>query len=203
MTDVTPSSNHSTSGQVSSTLQNAQNGEQEWCHIQATITMLCLAVCQIQASLNDSSQSVDQLTASFTNLATSVSDIASASSDNATLAEFRQAIQGNAQNLNQQISQAVSAFQFYDRISQRLDHVVGNLRKTSDLLHSQKHRKQPDAWHHVQEDIRKSYTMESERIMFEHIIRGASVDEALEIYRHHFAQHDNASDANDDEIELF
>ena len=39
--------------------------------------------------------------------------------------------------------------------------------------------------------------------MFEHILRGDSVREALEIYRHHFNQDQNGTTEDDDEIELF
>ena len=44
--------------------------------------------------------------------------------------------------------------------------------------------------------------MEAERLMFEHIMMGVSVDEALEIYHHNF---NNAAeeDTSGDDIELF
>ena len=44
--------------------------------------------------------------------------------------------------------------------------------------------------------------MEEERLMFEHIMNGASVSEALEIYRHHFEQAAKKDD-DSDEVELF
>lgn len=45
--------------------------------------------------------------------------------------------------------------------------------------------------------------MEAERIMFEFIMRGGSVKEALEIYHHHFIEKQHHDDSTNDEIELF
>jgi hypothetical protein len=48
--------------------------------------------------------------------------------------------------------------------------------------------------------------MESERIMFEHIMRGHSVADALEIYHHQFQTDSSTQLENfdtDDEVELF
>jgi hypothetical protein len=45
--------------------------------------------------------------------------------------------------------------------------------------------------------------MEAERIMFEHIMRGHSVAEALEIYHHQFTNDQDESFDTDDDVELF
>jgi len=44
--------------------------------------------------------------------------------------------------------------------------------------------------------------MEGERLMFEHIMMGVSVEEALEIYHHNF-NNVSQDDAEGDDIELF
>ncbi len=61
----------------------------------------------------------------------------------------------------------------------------------------------PERWHALQEQIKNSYTMDAERIMFEHILRGHSIEEALEIYRHHFKLTEARKDEGDDDVELF
>jgi hypothetical protein len=46
--------------------------------------------------------------------------------------------------------------------------------------------------------------MEEERLMFEHIMQGASVEQALEIYKHRFSEKERMQDdGTNDEIELF
>jgi len=76
------------------------------------------------------------------------------------------------------------------------------LEKVTDILADENQMQNRDVWKGIQEQIKSSYTMEAERIMFEFIMRGGNVKEALEIYKHHFSkQPDSSSDS--DEIELF
>ncbi|MEE3161123.1 MAG: hypothetical protein VX283_09505, partial [Pseudomonadota bacterium] len=58
-------------------------------------------------------------------------------------------------------------------------------------------------WVQLQSEIKANYTMEAERIMFEHILAGRSIAEALEIYHHHFNKPMDDSFGTDDDIELF
>lgn len=179
----------------------------DWSHVQETITMLCLAVCQIENSISESNHSVDDLTASFTELAQHSREVDNLVMELETadqLQEFKQKIAQTTQEIQQKVNQAITAFQFYDRISQRLDHVSSSLEQTSDLMQTPDNLNCPNAWREIQDKVRSSYTMEAERIMFEHIMRGASVKEALEIYKHHFDSQDTkVTDDTDDEIELF
>lgn len=105
--------------------------------------------------------------------------------------------------MQEKINQAITAFQFYDRISQRLDHVSNSLENMCDLMTCPTELNDPDAWQAIQDRVKNSYTMESERLMFEHILRGASVKEALEIYQHHFEEEKQAKNDDEDEVELF
>ena len=178
-----------------------------WSHIQETITLLYLSVCQIESSINESNHSVDKLTSSFTDLAThskeinkQVQNISKASE----LDSFKVKVKLETDEMQVKINQAITAFQFYDRISQRLDHVARSLEETSNLLSLPSELNNQDSWHKIQNDVRESYSMDAERIMFEHIMRGSSVKEALEIYHHHFNSNDTkVNDDTEDEIELF
>ena len=99
------------------------------------------------------------------------------------------------------ISASICAFQFYDRVCQRLDHVSRSLEKVSAVMASRESLCQPDAWRKIQLDIKSSYTMEAERLMFDYIMQGGSVAEALRIYREQIDASGNKN--NEDEIELF
>lgn len=179
----------------------------DWSHVQETITMLYLAVCQIENSISESNHSVDKLTSSFTELAEHSREVDNLvlELDNADqLQEFKQKISQTTLEIQQKVNQAITAFQFYDRISQRLDHVASSLEQTSELMQNPDNLNSPNAWQDVQNNVKSSYSMEAERIMFEHIMRGATVKEALEIYKHHFDSQDTlVTDDTDDEIELF
>lgn len=177
---------------------------ESWSHIQETITMLCLAICQIETSMTDSNQSVDTLTRSFTDLAEhslAVEAQIQALNDPSQLESFKADLTNTSAQMREQIGKAITAFQFYDRTSQRLDHVARSLEKVTLIMRDRDRLNDPEAWQNVQNQVRGSYTMEAERIMFEHIMRGATVAEALEIYQHHFAL--EGEQDNGDEVELF
>jgi len=179
---------------------------QDWSHVRETVNMLYLAVCQIESTLTDSNNSVNTLTGSFTALAThthEVSEQVQRLNNPSELDEFKKDISDTAAELQTNISASVEAFQFYDRVCQRLEHVAHSLESVSDLLECDQRLQDETEWRSVQSSIKSSYTMEAERIMFEFIMRGGNVKEALEIYRHHFKSEQGEKDEDNDEIELF
>ena len=108
----------------------------------------------------------------------------------------------SAKEINQQVSLSITACQFHDRNTQRLEHVTSALSKVCEILSKPEKYHSQDNWQLLQTDIKDSYTMETERLMFEHIMMGASVEEALEIYHHNFNESE-AEDSTGDDIELF
>lgn len=185
---------------------NSPEHTSDWSHVRETINMLYLAVCQIEATLSDSNKSVDTLTTSFTHLANHTGEV-SHKLQNLTeveqLEEFKEDITNTANEMQANIFSSVQAFQFYDRVCQRLDHVARSLEKVSQVMEDDQKVLCPTAWKAIQEKIKSSYTMEAERIMFEFIMRGGTVEDALEIYRHEFNKDTNDHNNDDDEIELF
>lgn len=176
-------------------------------HVSETVNMLYLAVCQIETTMNEANTSVDTLTQSFTHLAGHTRDVSGQIQEINRIEDletFKSDVTQTADEIQTNISQAIQAFQFYDRVCQRVDHVARSLEKVSKLLEDDRNLNNQDSWRDIQNQIKSSYTMEAERIMFEFIMRGGSVKEALEIYQHHFEQHEkNDLNCNNDEIELF
>ena len=185
----------------------SHNPDLDWSQIRETITMLALAVAQVESSMTDGTQSVNTLTDSFTRMADYVKKIRVVTQKVTPekLPHFKEVIENAASRLEEDVQNAVVAFQFYDRISQRLDHVCSSLDQLGGILSNPSALYDPQRWHSLQEKIKGTYTMEAERIMFEHILRGHSIEEALEIYRHHFdnAEQGGAENGDGDEIELF
>lgn len=183
---------------------STRNPDLDLNQIRETITMLALAVAQVESSMKDGERSVSTLSASFTDMADHLSQIrdltVKLAPDN--LNHYKSVINDTTCNLEHNVQNAVVAFQFYDRISQRLDHVCNALDKLGSLISNEDSLYSPESWKNLQNQIKSSYTMDAERIMFEHILRGHSIEEALDIYRHHFDQSDN-DQQGDDEIELF
>ena len=200
----------------------ASNPDLDWSQVRETVSMLCLAVVQIEASLKDGANSVAQLTTLFTNIAGHASAISAASGnmkkvktedendDSTTMQSVQMELEQHVQHLSQlaegisgNIHEAVCTFQFYDRVNQRLDHVVEGLNKLGELIGNPSNIYNPNAWSNFQQEIKSSYSMECERLMFEQVMRGASVEEALEIYNHNFESNANSIGDSSDEIELF
>jgi hypothetical protein len=185
---------------------SSHNPDLDWSQIRETITMLALAVAQVESSMTDGAQSVDALTETFTRIAgyvTNIQDITEKVTPN-NVDKFKQAIVDTTSDLKSDVHGAVVAFQFYDRISQRLDHVCRSLDRLGVLISSPESLYNPEHWKSFQDDIKGSYTMEAERIMFEHILQGQSIEQALEIYNHHFNEAEKGTDEdNGDEVEFF
>ena len=159
-----------------------------WFHTKSTVTMLYLAICQIETSIADSNQSIQQLTDTFTRLAEK-----SLSESNAN-----QETVWTSSEMRERINQAITAFQFYDRINQRLQHVSNGLEKMSDMFNDTERLNDQTAWQKIQSEVEASYSMDAERKVFQKIMDGASVKEAMAYYQSQVQQQHN-----NDDIELF
>ena len=176
----------------------------DWSQVKETINMLTLAVSQVECTMSDGEKSVTELTESFTFIANQLKHvIESSSEDNNTDSTGLASLRLSASDIHMKIMNAIVAFQFYDRLTQRLDHVKRDLSWLSDLVSDPKELYNPLSWSKLQSDIMSNYTMEEERIMFQHIMDGATVEEALDIYKHHFIAKADQDDSTSDEIELF
>ena len=178
----------------------------DWSHVRETINMLYLAVCQIEATMSDSNTSVDTLTQSFTTLAEHNNDMNAKMQEVTSpgdLNKFKQDIAETTAKMNANINASVQAFQFYDRVCQRLDHVARSLETVSGVMNDDDSLHAPEEWRRIQNTIKDSYTMEAERIMFEHIMQGGSVEEALDIYQQHFKHKTSHQRSAIDDVELF
>ena len=104
---------------------------------------------------------------------------------------------GRAAEVQGGIQQSIVAFQFYDRLSQRLDHVRYVLDALSALVADKSRLFNPAEWDGLQQSIRGRYSMQEEQDMFEALLNGASIEEALNLVRSKLHE----GDIND--IELF
>ena len=180
----------------------ANRPDLDWSQVRETINMLTLAVSQVECTMTDGEKSITELTQSFTYIANQLQNIVDTKSNDSAESQLH-AIKENAVDIHQKVVTATIAFQFYDRLTQRLDHVKRDLGWLSDLVSNPQQLYNPDAWKKLQTDIMSNYTMEEERLMFEHIMNGASVENALDIYHHHFDSKKDDDDHTSDEVELF
>jgi len=157
----------------------------DWSQVRETMLMLELATGQIESAMKDSNSSVDVLTDSFTTMAGYLSMISStleALPDEGDVGETKKNALEAAGSVTGMVHQSIMAFQFYDKLSQRLAHVNHSLGALNDLVGDQHRIFNPQEWVALQAKIRSKYTTADERTMFDAVMAGMPVREALEQY---------------------
>ncbi len=163
----------------------ARNPDLDWSQVRETILMLALAVAQIDISMRDSDGSVEVLSNSFTSMVGQVKmieRIAATLPDTPEGMEAKTAMIESCAAISDKMHSAIVAFQFYDKLTQRLSHVTSSLGALADLVSDVRRLYNPYEWMGMQEKIKSRYTMEEERLMFDAMMEGKSVKQALGIY---------------------
>ncbi|TAN71403.1 MAG: hypothetical protein EPN17_01260 [Methylobacter sp.] len=175
---------------------NSYNPDLDWTQVRETSKMLILSAIQVEDMLNQADISVNTLTESFTSIVEHMQRI-----NEHLLAldscKVRDEALACCSETTDKIQASIIAFQFYDRMQQCLQHVTSNLKGLSELVESPDRLYNPAEWRNFQHEIRSRYTMESEKLMFDAIVQGKSIHEALTIKNTH--QEEDQSD----NIELF
>lgn len=175
------------------TASNADKPDLDWSQVRETVLMLNLAMARMTHAMRDGDESVDHLSHSFTEMVGHVKfmqDSIQKMDDSETrdnLLEHSTAIRG-------QVDSAIMAFQFYDRLSQRMQHVSNSLDALSKLVESPQRLYNPGEWKAMQELIRANYTLDSDKQMFEDLLQGKSIDEIMLAA---------TASSNENDIELF
>lgn len=150
----------------------------DWSQVRETIKLLNLSAAQVDVIMQESELSVNTLTDSFTDIVESMQTIT-----NHLLAletsGAKDEVLDCCTETKDKIQAAIIAFQFYDRMQQCLQHVTSNLRGLSKLVENPERLYNPNEWHEFQKQIRSRFTMESEKMMFDAILQGKSVDDAI------------------------
>lgn len=178
-----------------------KNPDLDWSQIRETVVMLNVSMALIDFTLNQGEDSVSTLSNSFTSMATLLSDI------DKTLQEkgedfddaFKTSIHCQIEEVKGMVNTAIVAFQFYDRLSQRLHHVTTSLNSLGELVSNPTRLYSPMEWNDLHEDIKSLYSMEEERLIHESITSGETLPQVIERLKSFASQASEPSE----EIELF
>lgn len=132
--------------------------------------------------LNDSSSSVDDLTDSFTAISgtlNAIREIAHQLPDTSENMAAKTEIETLGREVGDKITQAIVAFQFYDRLSQRLSQVSHNLDDLGILVNDPVRLYNPFAWVALQQKIRSKFVTEEDKHMFDTLMETRDVQQAL------------------------
>jgi hypothetical protein len=149
-----------------------------WSPQQQTARMLALCEAQMEAATHDSDAAVDTLVAAFTELMSAVRDLSSASKVNATddaQARAQNEIDNRCTQLSTQVAAAVMAFQFYDKLSQRLGHVRYSLSTMALFICDRSNSQRPEHWEKLLSTLGRLYRTAEERAIFDSIAGSLSL----------------------------
>lgn len=176
------------------------NEDEKWTHVRETIRMLFLAIAQIEIALSESDSSVDDLTEAFTSMVERENEIARSIDQLSTVGTDQKlclSIKENAAAVTSRMQNAIVAFRFYDKLTQRLAHVGSSMEEISNLLDDESRIEEVEEWRNLQASIKSKYSMREEHELFNAVISGTDVRDAIRQY--------NAAHQADsiDDIELF
>lgn len=174
---------------------NSNQPDLDWSQVKETVKLLTVSVNLVESSIKTGDTSVNTLTDSFMSLVNHIDSINNTISSLEPSANQEKAL-NECGEIKDKIQSSIIAFQFYDRLQQTLSHVTESLKGLMLLIESPERLYNPIEWQKFQESIRAQYTMESEKIMFDAILSGKSVEEAVQLA----TEIDNT---DEDDIELF
>ena len=190
------------SEQATPSKSTASQPDLDWSQVRETVFMLKLAAAQVEFSLRDGTNSVDVLADSFTSMAGGIGAIEKSFKNLKEVHNIDEGVNDSivdlCASLSGKMQHAIMAFQFYDKLVQRLDHVVGSLSQLGDLVGNPSSLYSPLAWQALQDKIRSKYTMAQERELFDAVLKGESMESVLKRLHEITEQ-----PLEDDDIELF
>ncbi len=176
---------------------DARNPDLDWSQVRETVLMLNLAVSHIERTVIDGDDSATNLAQSFTFIMNHVQRMVDAAEDLPD-PHVKEGIRNDFREVSEKGHDMVVAFQFFDKLAQRLSHISHSLGLLGDLLADGRRLYNPTEWCKLQDIIKSNYRILSDRIMFEAILNGATVEEALQISTSNLEQTDN-----EDNVEFF
>jgi hypothetical protein len=151
-----------------------------WTPEQQTAHMLELCEAQMESALSESDLAVDALIKAFSSLSETARSLNAAVQS--LPPECRPAgaagIDEHATAMTQQMASAIVAFQFYDKLTQRLGHVRYSLSTLALFVCNRAQTRQREQWRHLFGTLKRLYRTEEERQIFQMMVEGASAQDA-------------------------
>ena len=163
-----------------------------------------LAAAQIRVAVAESGESVEDLSTSFTEIVSQdklIREKINQLPDEPKTQEIKQQIESLSDQIGTNVQNAVMAFQFYDRLCQRLDHTSECLRNLSEIEDSQL-KSSIEEVIKLREEVYNHFTMKEERQLFDAVLNNNDFEHAISDYNIARAQ-SLVEEDDDDDIELF
>lgn len=149
--------------------------------------VLILAIAQLEFATRESDVSMARLSETFSRMVGSASDLETATANPSSQDQaerWREQLRFSAQQISHDIEAAIVAFQFYDRLCQRLQHVSSSCEALRGWLGNRSAIDRPDDWDVLLLEIRSKYSMQEEYDIFDAVMQGrgdrAAIEEQLQ-----------------------
>jgi hypothetical protein len=147
-----------------------------WTPEQQIARMLLLCEAQMESALSESDVAMDELIKSFKGLIEAGQALGTQHEAKGETADLAQQLDA----LRKQTAAAVVAFQFYDKLTQRLGHVRYSMSALAMFVCDREKAHERDQWRRLFSTLRRLYRTEDERELFKLMVEGASAEEARE-----------------------
>lgn len=150
-----------------------------WSPEQETALLLDLCEAQMDAAMRDSDQSVDVLVRAFTELVEASQSVSELAKQLPAVGNTHDSVEltRRVEAVSQQINDAIVAFQFYDKLSQRMGHVRHSLTTLAMFICNRSQTQQREYWLKLLTSLRRLYRTAEERAVFDLVAEGATADE--------------------------
>ena len=158
--------------------------------LQPCIKQLQTAANRIQRALDEASPSVEQLGSAFTAIvlhSRQLNDLTEKQGDD----DSRQQMQVSCNKIEHEAGQAIIGFQFYDRLSQRLEHVRGSLLAIAELMEDTDPHPRLEDWEKLVVKIVDTLCLDDDR------------DTVAGLLDHEIGSSVSSNKQEDNEVELF
>lgn len=180
----------------------------EWKELSQTIMTLNLSIAQIDLSMTEGSYSIDTLIDTFNFMREGLDQLKDSviNDEVQDVAQLKARMVHESQQLSEKVAATIIAFQFYDRLSQRLQHVSKSLCSLSDIISHEDRTIDEDTWNNFRDKMAQYAAMREEYELYELIFnKGLNGERAIEVMKDRMRERMEARKdlPPEDDIELF
>lgn len=179
-----------------------------WKELSRTIMALNLSIAQIELSMTEGSHSVDTLIDSFNYMREGLIDLADSilNDEIQDKRDLKQQLLEKSHLLSEKMTASIIAFQFYDKLTQRLQHVSKSLSGLTDIISEEERVLDEMTWKDFLEATKKYAAMREEYELYDLIFnQNMSSEKAIELMKNRMRERMLAEKDKpmEDDIELF
>ncbi len=161
-------------------MTDSNDEDKNWSQLRETVLILNVVVARIEHAMLEGDDSFTSISGSFVEIVNSSKKITH-SSNELEESSSKTKIDESCLDISKRVSDTIVAFQFYDKLSQRMSLVSKTLNSLTELLKEPQKTDIQDEWLSLQTTIRSKYTLDSDQKMFNDVLNGMSIEDALKI----------------------